>query len=358
MQTLRILLIPFSLLYGLAVFCRNALYDIGVFRSHSFKLPVILVGNLSTGGTGKTPHVDYLIRLLKPGYKVATLSRGYGRETKGYREATLHCSVTEIGDEPLLYKTRHPDVVVTVCEDRASGIRTILKQHPEIQVIIMDDGFQHRRVKPGFSLLLTPWQKPWFRDYLLPAGNLREQSSGRHRANCAVITRTPADASPEMMSALRGKADLHHGKPVFFSSIQYGSPLPVFKDAPTFPERPAKVVLFAGIADADRFVAYAESKFGEVDATLFSDHHIFTERELVDLSEKYQQWHLQTGNAVLLTTEKDAMRLRTGSDASSLSSLPLYYLPIDVVFHQETASFDAIIHNYVEQNQRNSAVRT
>lgn len=351
---MRLLLYPFALIYGLVILVRNLLYDTGIFRSVSFDLPVILVGNLSTGGTGKTPHIEYLIRLLKARYNIATLSRGYGRETRGYREATIHCSVTEIGDEPLLYKTRHPEIIVSVCENRAEGIRTLLQAHPEIQVILMDDGFQHRRVRPGFSILLTPFRKPWFRDHLLPAGNLREQTAGRSRASCAVVTGTPDIIKQNEKSSFEQAMKMPEQKPVFFSKLKYAEPVPVFSDAPLF-RMPEKVVLFAGIADATVLEQKVKDLYGDTVAVFFGDHHVYTEEEISDLAEKFREWDMLSGNAILLTTEKDAMRLRTAGNASLLHGLPLYYLPINVVLHDnENASFDAMILQYVEQNQRNS----
>ena len=350
---MRLILYPFSLLYGLVILIRNLLYDIGILGSARFDIPVILVGNLSTGGTGKTPHVEYLIRLLKARYKVATLSRGYGRETRGFREATIHCSVTDVGDEPLLYKTRHPEIIVTVCENRAEGIRTILKMHPEVQVILMDDGFQHRAVRPGFSILLTPFRKPWNRDHLLPAGNLREQVSGRKRAACAVVTGTPPQLSTNDLQPVADALRMPAQKPVFFSSVAYGELLKVFDDAPAFAP-PAKVVLFAGIAHAGAFEQKVKELYGDVVSVFYGDHHVYTEEEITDLAEKFREWDMLSGKAVLMTTEKDAMRLRTAAHASLLHGLPLYYLPINVVLRTHlNASFDAMILQYVEQNQRN-----
>ncbi|HEX5002424.1 MAG TPA: tetraacyldisaccharide 4'-kinase [Bacteroidia bacterium] len=351
---MRLLLYPFSFCYGLVVVLRNFFYDSGIFPSVKFNLPVILVGNLSTGGTGKTPHTEYLIRLLSGKYRVATLSRGYGRQSKGFREVTLRSSVNEAGDEPLLYKTRHPELTVTVCENRAEGIRTIIKQFPNVQVILMDDGFQHRRVVPGFKILLTSWQRPFYKDHLLPAGNLREPVSGKRRADCLIVTKTPDGVEAEKKSITR-KVRMHE-KPVLFSSLTYGHPKPVFTGTVvTFPEHPKVVILFAGIADAGRFVEYVTARYVKPDIFLFGDHHEYTPAELDELAEHFQTRMLNEPSTVLLTTEKDAMRLRTAAEHGMLKELPVFYVPVDILLPPEDQSvFDELILNYVETNKSDS----
>jgi tetraacyldisaccharide 4'-kinase len=351
---MRLFLYPFALLYGFVVMVRNFLYNSGILPAAKFKIPVILVGNLSTGGTGKTPHVEFLVQLLNKNYHIATLSRGYGRRTKGYREVDSHSSAWEVGDEPLLYKSRHPELTVTVCEDRAVGIRTILKTHPKTDVIIMDDGFQHRRVKPGFSMLLTSWADPFINDHLLPAGNLREPGSGSQRADCIVVTRTPSGSASEVRKALSDKIASVSQRPVYFSSLKYSNPEPVFREtAPSFPAGSIKPVLFAGIADPASFMEHVTEKFGVPDVILFGDHHDYTEKEMEDLFERYQSRMLTDKNAVLITTEKDAMRLRTVSNAGVLKMLPLYFIPIDVVLHPGETTLETRILTYVAENKRN-----
>jgi len=351
---MRLLLYPFSFCYGLVVVLRNFLYDSGIFPAVKFNLPVILVGNLSTGGTGKTPHTEYLIQLLSGKYNVATLSRGYGRQSKGFREVTIRSSVNEAGDEPLLYKTRHPELTVTVCENRAEGIRTIMEQFPDVQVILMDDGFQHRRVVPGFKILLTSWQQPFYRDHLLPAGNLREPAAGKKRADCLVVTRTPTGVEAEK-KMVTGKASMRD-KPVFFSSLKYGTPRPVFADTNIeFPSLPKAVILFAGIADADRFVDFVTSHYVKPDQFLFGDHHEYSPAELDELAEHFHSRILTEPSTVLITTEKDAMRLRTATEHGMLKELPVFYIPIDVVFPTDAQpAFDEMILDYVEKNKTNS----
>lgn len=201
---LQLLLYPLSICYGLIVHGRNLLFDFGILASKKFPLPVISVGNLSVGGTGKTPHIEYLIKLLIDNYKIATLSRGYGRKSKGFIEASIQNNVFDIGDEPMQFVNKFSEVVVSVDEKRATGIQQLLATHPELQVILLDDAFQHRYVKPGLSILLTDYSRLYMADYLLPCGTLREFGTGAQRADLIVVTKTPKIFSPITRRRIRG----------------------------------------------------------------------------------------------------------------------------------------------------------
>ncbi len=346
----RIILWPFAQLYGFGIRIRNYLFNTGLLKQEEFDIPVISIGNLTTGGTGKTPHVEYLIRLLKDEFKIAVLSRGYGRSSKGFRSVRVDSKPDIIGDEPLQYKRKFPDVTVTVCEKRVNGIdRLIFEYHPE--VVLLDDAFQHRYVKPSVNLLLTEYAKPLFNDHLLPMGNLREPKSEKKRADAIVVTKCAATLSKEQQAAFIEKLSPLPQQPVFFSFIRYGEivgfkhkkvpDLSLYKDL--------CILLVCGIADPSLLVTHLQQKFRAVKKMIFPDHHQFTISDLKAISQKFD--NIAADSKIIITTEKDFMRL----EDEPILHLPFFYLPIEVDFiKNDEYSFDQYILNHVRKNKANS----
>lgn len=309
--TLRFALAPFSLLYGGVVRLRNRLYDTGLRPSAQFTVPVVCVGNLSVGGTGKTPHVVYITNLLKDRLgMVATLSRGYGRKSSGFRLAEEGPSPDLIGDEPaLLHRVFGQEVMVTVGEDRALAISEICMIEPDIKAIVMDDGFQHRGVTPAVSLLLTDFRQPFYNDHLLPGGRLREPKKGAKRANAVVVTKCPVGISPHDMNQIAEQIRMYTvpDTPIFFSALTYGEPYPLLSPEDQLGEFGSSdsILLMTGIATPGSLIAHTEKRYQLRDRLTFPDHHRFSlaNVEYASLRKK------QTGATAILVTEKDAVKL-------------------------------------------------
>jgi tetraacyldisaccharide 4'-kinase len=351
MQYLRWLLLPFSLLYGLITVIRNWFYDAGLFKSKQFDLPVICVGNLEVGGAGKSPMTEYLIRLLKNDNKLATLSRGYGRQTKGFIAATANATATQIGDEPSQFKHKFPDVTVAVCEDRAAGIDQLKTDH---DLIILDDAFQHRAVKPGIGVLLFDYnqlQKPKF---VLPAGNLREPFSGRWRADVMVVTKCPANMDEARMTESYEQIAPLSWQPLFFTSISYqplqnlqGQPVDRTIDADT------TVFLLTGIANPKPLVQHIGQLTSHVVHHKYPDHHQFTLKNIAKLAAEFSACKSQ--KKVIITTEKDAQRLGVHELLPAVAELPVLVLPIGVRFlNNGQQEFDQLIRNYVREHTQHN----
>ncbi len=331
----RPLLLPLGWLYASIMAVRNFLYDKGLKESHRFPLPVICVGNLSVGGTGKTPHTEYLIRLLQKQYPVATLSRGYGRKTKGFIIADTTSTAERIGDEPLqLYQKFSPGVMVAVGEKRAAAIPRIVAAKPETQVILLDDAYQHRSVKPSFSILLTDYNRPFYQDYVLPAGRLRENRSGAHRADVVIVTKCPADLSgaqqAQITRQVRRYAATH--TPVFFTGIRYGAPV-AFGNTTTLDDT---VMLVTGLANAVPLEAYISQKFTLLKHLAFPDHYQYQPADLSRIETEF----IRSGARALVTTEKDYVRYRLPGLAEVTKRLPFFYIPIEVYFLTGQAAFN------------------
>jgi tetraacyldisaccharide 4'-kinase len=350
MFLLKLLLFPFSVIYGLVIRIRNLLFDKGMLKSKQFDVPIIVVGNLSAGGTGKTPHVEYLIRLLRKKIEIGVISRGYRRKTSGFFIATTVSTANEIGDEPKQYINKFDNIHVAVDENRCHGISTLKNLYPEIKAILLDDAFQHRYVKAGLSILLTDFHSLYSNDYLLPTGLLREPISGAKRADIIIVTKTDPVFSP-----LSKRAILEQLKPlpyqhVFFSFITYGLPVPLFKNLPVLRFNQINtIVLFSGIANPYPLEQYLKRLCSELIPIHFSDHHQFTEKEILSIKTKYEEQF--TRKKVLLTTEKDAMRLIDPLLAKVLTDLPVYYIPIEVAFHfGEREKFDRIVLDFIARS--------
>jgi len=344
----RILLFPVSILYGIITWLRNKFFDWGILPSKRFDHPVIGVGNLIVGGSGKTPMIEFIIGLLKPKYKIAVLSRGYLRKTKGYKVATKESDVKQVGDEPLQLALKHPDIHVAVCEKREKGINIILHEKPDNQVILLDDSFQHRYVTPGLNILLSDYHKIFTRSFILPTGNLREYRSGVKRADCLIITKTPAVFSPLDRKLILKDLEKFQIKKVLFSYIKYGDWIPVTEGARKKPMQEAKTIfLLTGIANPTPLAEHLKRQCLDLHVFSYSDHHQFTRLEIEKIMIKYRETF--SGSKAIITTEKDSMRLRNPELSSILKQVPVYYIPIEVDFHKEDQlEINKLINEYVE----------
>jgi len=354
MQLFQIILFPLSLCYGLIMVCRNFFFNLGLIPSEKFPLPVINVGNLSCGGTGKTPHIEYLIRLLSPKYFVATLSRGYGRESNGFIIGSKRSRAKYIGDEPLQFAKKFEAIKVAVDEKRKRGIKFLLKKYPSLGVILLDDAFQHRFVKPGFNILLTDYHNLFTEDYLLPSGSLREPRSGARRADTILVTKTPKIFSPITRRRIIEEILPRPNQVVLFSYIKYGNPTLVYRYSSfVYPPVVSKILLFTGIADDYPLKEHLKRQCGELVVLKFSDHHWYTQKDIENILKAFKD--LPTQKKVIITTEKDMMRLKTPDLSTILKAIPLFYIPIEIAFHgNDQEKFDNLILAYVEKNKRNA----
>lgn len=348
MGLLKILLFPFAVLYNIVTRLRNHAYDTGRKPSVQFDdVAVIGVGNLTVGGTGKTPMVEHLIRTLGPSYRLATLSRGYGRRTKGFRLATPQDTAATLGDEPLqIYRKFGHQVTVAVGEDRAFAIPHILQEHVDTQVVLMDDAFQHRRVRPLVNILLSDYSRPFYHDLLLPAGRLRESRSGAKRSQAIVVTKCPHAIQNDEMMAIEHNIRQYSPAPVFFTTIRYGNPVPFggyFKDADATPND--NIILVTGIAQTKPLVEYVQKSYTLADHVALPDHHLYTRADLERLLVRVQE----TPAVSILTTEKDSVKLIAAHLADLAVRLPLFYLPMEAEFVKNGKDFDAVVINAIER---------
>jgi tetraacyldisaccharide 4'-kinase len=328
LRTIRILLFPLSLLYALIVILRNWLYDKKILASAQFNLPIICVGNLAVGGTGKSPMVELLIRTLKDRYEVAVLSRGYKRKTKGYALAGDHTTALDIGDEPMQFHSKFPGVAVAVGEERIVAIPQLLHDRPDTDVIILDDAFQHRAVRPGVNILLTDYSNLFTRDWWLPSGDLRDAPGGYKRADIIVVTKCPDGLTEEERKAIETEISPLPHQRVFFSSIEYGRPYHITKGTPAVVDENLEVLLVTGIANPTPLKNWLNDKSGSYYELAYSDHHIFTIDDLNHMIRKFS--HIAEPNKIILTTEKDAVRLI--KFRQELGDWPFYVLPIEPRF--------------------------
>lgn len=344
MFILRILLFPFAVIYNAVTRLRNHLYTIGHKKSFQFETMVISVGNLNLGGSGKTPMIEYLIRLLKSKYKIAILSRGYGRRTRGLRFITEKESATTVGDEPFQLFQKFNDIAVVVCEDRAFAIPHILQQYPETDIILMDDAFQHRSVRPQLSILLSEYKKPFYDDHLLPLGRLREARQGASRSDLVVITKCNQDISDLNCSDISTKVRRFSGeKPIFFSGLVYGEPVPIGAHSLPLAD---DVIMVSGIASTTLFEKYVTSKFKIVKHFKFSDHHDYSLPELKNIVEFYNQ---QKRPLFILTTEKDMVKLIDNKFRDAIDGFPWFFLPVSTTFLKNGADFDRMVNQAIDK---------
>ena len=333
MILLRKILFPFAVLYGWVTQCRNFLYDKGFLKSYSFDIPIIAVGNLSVGGTGKTPQIEYLIRLLSDNYKIATLSRGYKRESKGFVLADEASTAAILGDEPYQFYTKFPNIQVAVDADRKNGIEQLLSLPNKPNIILLDDAFQHRKVKAGFYILLTAYDDLFCNDYILPTGNLRESRSGAKRADCIIVTKCPKAISELEQDEIRKK--LGSNKPIFFSCVEYDDCIYSSNESKKVNEiKDINKLLIAGIAKPKSFFDFLKNN-NDTSLT-FPDHHHFTASDSITIKSKAK-------GSLIVTTEKDYVRLK-----NSIPNNQLFYLPIKTSFISDRISFDSIISYFLK----------
>ena len=353
---LQIFLYPFALCYGVIVHVRNLCFNFHILPSARFPMPVICVGNLTVGGTGKTPHIEYLIRLLQERHQVATLSRGYGRKTKGFLVGTKGSGAAQIGDEPLQFLEKFGKITVAVDEKRSRGIRTIMEQHKNAGVILLDDAYQHRYVKAGLTILLTDYHKLYPDDYMFPTGTLREFRSGATRADIIVVTKTPKIFSP--ITRRRILEDLHAGsnQSVYFSYIKYGTLYPVFNEAESIlPLKITSILLFTGIASDYPLREHLERMCSDLVVINFPDHHDYNSRDIDTIINRFND--LPTQKKILVTTEKDVMRMKNREISNSFKKLPLFCIPIEIDFHgSDKEQFDDTILKYVREDKRDGRI--
>ncbi|QNL50384.1 tetraacyldisaccharide 4'-kinase [Olivibacter sp. SDN3] len=341
MKLLRLLLLPLSFLYGIVLSIRHYLYDKGGFKSVFFDGKVIVIGNLIVGGAGKSPMTEYLIRLLSKKYHVATLSRGYGRRTKGFFLVDIESLAANVGDEPLQFKRKFPQLTVAVCENRVDGVKELLKNH---QVVLLDDAYQHRSLKPGISILLFDYPSLYNHKLLLPAGNYRDLFSRRNNADIIVITKSPEKLTVEDKQSAINMLRLEKYKPIYFSYLVYGQLIGLLdNNATELLDLKPRMTVLTGIANPTPFIAYLQSKGEVVQTHVYPDHYRFTKKDIVYVTRKAADCDEQT---IIVTTEKDAMRLLDPKLITLLSNIPIYYLPVEVAFHSQE-SFDKSVMNYI-----------
>lgn len=350
---LKILLLPFAFIYGIITLLRNRLYDWHLLKEKRFDIHTIGVGNLAVGGAGKTPLVEYLIRLLlKEEFKVATLSRGYKRKTSGFVLASENSTAEDIGDEPLIYKTKYK-VDVTVDGNRVSAVKKISAFDNAPNVILLDDVFQHRAIKCGLNIVVSDYNNLYFKDHMLPSGTLREFKSGINRADVIIISKTPERTSPVEMRAILKDITPRAHQQVFFSYLRYGEIFSMSNNAEKIDTLNDlfrfRIISFAGIANAQPMVNYLKEYAAEVKHLEFPDHHDFILKDLEDIERYYNSF--EGGNKIMVTTEKDFMRLKNKQTWEVASRMNIYILPVEVTFKDKEEEFNELILKYVRTNR-------
>lgn len=324
LKSFRYLLLPISFIYGGIVWLRNWLFDKNILKSTPFNFPLICVGNLAVGGTGKTPMVEYLVRLLKNDFQTATLSRGYKRKTKGFGIANENTTALEIGDEPMQFHKKFPDVTVSVGEERLVAIPQLLHDKPGTQVIILDDAFQHRPVKAGLNILLTEYKDLYTRDLLLPAGNLRDVRSSAKRAEIIIVTKCKSDLSVAERQTIINELQPEPNQTVYFTCIQYSSPYHLFTKREINFSHDADILLVCGIANPRPLKEFLSANVHSYDMLRYPDHHIFDSDDLREIKKQFEK--IRSSEKLILTTEKDGVRMQKFEN--ELADFPLYVLPI------------------------------
>jgi len=353
------LLYPLALLYGLGIWFRNMLFDLQVIKSREFPIPVISVGNITVGGTGKTPVTEYLINLLNEDNNVATLSRGYRRKTRKFILSGPEPLVREIGDEPVQIKRKHPDVHVAVDRRRVNGIEQLMEKIPDLDVILLDDAYQHRHVNPGLSILLIDFNRPLSEDMLLPAGRLREQAYERRRANIILITKCPDRLKPIDRRLIVKDLKLYPFQHLFFTKLVYGTPQPVFESEVKIPDldkikasRPS-ILMVTGIAGPRLYKKHLRGISTRITEMSFPDHHAFSEKDIQRISRAFNE--LEGPEAYIFTTEKDAMRLKGFPGIAPAIKERMFYIPVVIeILNEDIENFQSQIRNYVRSNKRDS----
>ncbi len=344
-RTFRMLLLPFALLYGLIITIRNWLFNIKILKSATFNFPLICVGNLAVGGTGKSPMVEYLIEALKNDYNIATLSRGYKRKTKGYALANENTTALEIGDEPMQFHSKFRDVSVAVGEERIVAIPQLLHDKPNTQVIILDDAFQHRYINAGLNILLTECSNLFSSDWFLPSGDLRDQRRSYKRAQIIIVTKCPQAITEEEKNKIAKSIKLTDKQHLFFTCLSYGKPYHILTKETILPQPNWSMLLVCGIANPKPLKNYISNHSATYDELLYNDHHIFTIDDLKKIREHFEK--MEGSFKIIITTEKDAVRLHKFDD--QLATLPLFVLPVKPKFLFDAEDkFNSLIKQFVD----------
>ena len=352
-------LYPASWIYGAGVWLRNKLFEWGYYQERTFDLPIICVGNITVGGTGKTPHTEYLIKLLHKQFQTAVLSRGYKRKSKGFVIANEQTPVHLIGDEPFQMKQKFPNIHMAVDADRCHGIEQLCNESiaPGTEVILLDDAFQHRHVKAGMNILLVDYNRLITEDALLPAGRMREPESGKYRAQMVIITKCPEDLKPMDYRVLAKEMNLYAYQQLYFTTLKYGKLHPLFNGGSEYPVKnihpSVQVLLVTGIATPQKLEGDLTKLIKNTIHTLaFSDHHDFTEEDMLNIEREFNR--LPEGRRMIITTEKDAVRMESNPSLPETIKPYIYVLPIEVVFLQDQQeSFNQTILYYFRKNSIN-----
>ena len=351
---MRILLLPLAWIYQLILLFRHFLFDKGIIKSTAFATPVICMGNLSFGGTGKTPHIEYLIRLLSKEFKTAVLSRGYGRSSKGFLLAEKGMTYREIGDEPMQYLYKFSNITVAVDEKRVRGIKKLKTSQNPPELILLDDAFQHRHLKAGLNVLLTDFHNMYPNDYLFPVGRLRDTVSAAKRANIIIVTKTPLVLSPFTRRRIEEIIKPKPYQSLYYSYISYGNLTPLGEHSSIpIPRKVSNILLFCGIANPYPLQDFLKSHCTDLITIDFPDHHVFSKKDMQGVVNEYE--NILGRNKIIVTTEKDAMRLVDSPYFRLFKNIPLFYVPIEIKFH-ETAelNYDKQVLDYARKIRENS----
>jgi tetraacyldisaccharide 4'-kinase len=358
-QVKHILFFPLTIIYGIIIAIRNWLFDQDLLSSTSFNIPTISIGNLVVGGTGKTPHTEFILSVVQHDWKTAMLSRGYKRKTTGFQLATTESNSQTIGDEPFQIHTKYPSVTVAVDENRVHGVKKLMDIIPDLQLVVLDDAFQHRYIQTGLSILLTDFSNLYSRDFLLPAGSLREWRSGSKRANIIVITKCPEDLKPIDMRLYETELNLQDNQLLFFSGFIYDELKPVFGKSThenwtyqKIKELNAEILLVAGIASPGPILEQLAKFTPKVKTLLFEDHHAFQSKDFSSITKKFNA--ISSDDKIIIVTEKDAARLVTNSNYPEILKGQTFSIPIRVeILHDQKELFIQKIKNYVIEDSRN-----
>ena len=342
---MRYLLFPLSFIYGSITSMRNLLFDYGVLKAKTHPVPIICIGNLSLGGTGKTPHTQYLLDLLKNNYKVAVLSRGYGRKTSDLQLVEITSNALEVGDEPLQLKQNNHECLVVAEKNRNKGVQHIIKNFPKTDVILLDDGYQHRWIKAGFNILITPFSSPYYNDYLMPVGKLREGKKGVTRANAVIFSKSPKNTNPTLKKGMLDRLHLFSHQKAYFSVIEYHKFKCLSNNTELEENTNYSITLVSGIANTNPLIKYLKEKGHSINHLKYPDHHNYTSKDIDTILAKYNAE--KSTKKLILTTEKDATKLK--QFAPNFKNVNFYYIAIKIQIDQ-SEKFKNQILDYVEKN--------
>lgn len=355
----KLIAFPIALIYGVIVWFRNRLFDFNILRSREFDIPVISVGNITVGGTGKTPHVEYIVELLGTEFEIATLSRGYKRKTIGFRHVTAESTPVEVGDEPCQIKRKFEKITVAVDAIRVRGIEKLQQHNPQLKAVILDDAYQHRYVKPGINILLVDFNRPIYEDHILPLGRLREYASDRDRADYIIVTKCPDTIKPIDQRLIEKRLKLYAYQTVLFTKMVYKEPKPVFPalkpafSIDSFDEEKFAAVVVTAIAGNASYIDFLEKRFNVIKVLSYPDHYMFKATDIHSLIEVYS--NIDHPKKVIITTEKDAMRFTTFDNLEDEVKRAMYYYPIGVEFlHGAEKMFNQQMISYVRNNKPDS----